>query len=91
MATKTTGKRKNVKLNHGQRMIRIYLIGCISICNIDDRYEMEVIMEKDNSMKTLVLVFVLLYFLAPIDAAPGMIDDLIVAVMGMIISKRSNQ
>lgn len=48
-------------------------------------------MEKDNSMKTLVLVFVLLYFLAPIDAAPGMIDDLIVAVMGMIISKRSNQ
>ena len=48
-------------------------------------------MEKDNSMKTLVLVFVLLYFLSPVDAAPGILDDMIVAFMGMTLSRRSNQ
>ena len=67
------------------------------VCNPDGvgthfRYGCEeVIMEKDNSMKTLVLVFVLLYFLSPVDAAPGILDDMIVAFMGMTLSRRSNQ
>jgi len=37
--------------------------------------------------KTLVLVVVLLYIISPIDAVPGPIDDVIVALLGMAARK----
>ena len=41
----------------------------------------------NNSMKTLILVVVLVYVIAPIDAVPGPIDDVIVALLGMAARK----
>lgn len=49
----------------------------------------------DNGFKFLILIGVILYVLSPVDAAPGLIDDLIVAVMGIAlrksITKKSDQ
>lgn len=39
-------------------------------------------------LKTLVLVVVILYIVSPIDACPGPIDDIIVAVLGIAARKR---
>lgn len=36
-----------------------------------------------NGLRTLVILFVLLYVLSPVDAAPGPIDDVIVMLLGM--------
>ena len=41
----------------------------------------------NNSMKTLILVVVLVYVISPIDAVPGPIDDVIVALLGMAARK----
>ena len=46
----------------------------------DDQY-------MNNSMKTLILVVVLVYVISPIDAVPGPIDDVIVALLGMAARK----
>ena len=42
----------------------------------------------NNSMKTLILVVVLVYVISPIDAVPGPIDDVIVALLGMAARKQ---
>ena len=42
----------------------------------------------NDFMKTLILVVVLLYIVSPIDAAPGPIDDVLVALFGMAAQKR---
>ena len=44
-----------------------------------------------NLMKTLVLVVVILYIVSPIDACPGPIDDIIVAILGIAARKRLPQ
>ena len=36
-----------------------------------------------NGLRTMVILFVLLYVLSPVDAAPGPIDDAIVMLLGM--------
>lgn len=41
----------------------------------------------NNSMKTLILLVVLVYVISPIDAVPGPIDDVIVALLGMAARK----
>ena len=43
---------------------------------------------NSNFLKTLVLVVVILYIVSPIDACPGPIDDIIVAVLGIAARKR---
>lgn len=43
---------------------------------------------EPNYLKTLVLVVVILYIVSPIDACPGPIDDVIVALLGMAARKR---
>lgn len=41
----------------------------------------------NDFMKTLILVVVLLYIVSPIDAVPGPIDDVIVALLGIAARK----
>ena len=41
----------------------------------------------NDLMKTLILVVVLVYVISPIDAVPGPIDDVIVALLGMAARK----
>ena len=41
-----------------------------------------------NIMRILVLVFVIAYVIAPIDLAPGPIDDIIIAVLGVAYNRR---
>ena len=41
-----------------------------------------------NKTKFLLLLFVVLYWISPIDLAPGFIDDIIVTVIAMIVEKR---
>ena len=41
-----------------------------------------------DTLRVLVLVFVALYVLSPIDGCPGPIDDLIVILMGAVANKR---
>lgn len=43
---------------------------------------------NNDFLKTLVLVVVLLYILSPIDACPGPIDDVIVALLGIAARKK---
>ena len=43
---------------------------------------------KANIMSVLVLVFVIAYAIAPIDLAPGPIDDIIIAVLGAAYNRR---
>ncbi|MBP3215186.1 MAG: hypothetical protein J6M58_03065 [Clostridium sp.] len=40
-------------------------------------------------MKTLLLVLALLYFISPIDACPGLIDDAIFLVFAAAAQRRS--
>ncbi len=41
-----------------------------------------------NFLKALVLIIVILYVVSPLDACPGPIDDVIVAVLGIAARKR---
>ena len=43
---------------------------------------------SDETMRILVLFFVILYVLSPIDGCPGPVDDLIVIIMGFAARKR---
>ena len=43
---------------------------------------------KSNILKTLILLFVLLYAVPPVDAAPGPIDDIIVLIIGYISTRK---
>lgn len=43
---------------------------------------------KNNILKTLILLFVLLYVVSPVDAVPGPIDDVIVSIIGYISSRK---
>lgn len=43
---------------------------------------------NSNFLKTLVIVVVILYIVSPIDACPGPVDDIIVAVLGIAARKR---
>lgn len=43
---------------------------------------------KNNILKTLILLFVLLYAVSPVDAVPGPIDDVIVSLIGYISTKK---
>lgn len=45
---------------------------------------------SDDTMKVLVLIFVILYVVSPLDGCPGPIDDLIVIIMGIAAKKRLN-
>lgn len=42
---------------------------------------------SDDTMRVLVLIFVILYVLSPIDGCPGPIDDLIVIIMGAAVRR----
>ena len=42
----------------------------------------------DDMTRFLILIFVIIYFISPVDACPGPIDDLIVMIMGMAARKR---
>lgn len=42
-----------------------------------------------DTMKVLVLIFVILYVLSPIDVCPGPIDDVILIIMSAAISRKS--
>ncbi len=39
---------------------------------------------KNNILKTIILLFVILYVVSPVDAVPSPIDDIIVLLMGYI-------
>ena len=43
---------------------------------------------SNDTMRFLVLIFVILYVISPLDGCPGPIDDLIVVVMGFAARKR---
>ena len=43
---------------------------------------------NSDFLKTLVLVVVILYIVSPLDACPGPIDDIIVAILGIAARKR---
>jgi len=43
---------------------------------------------SDGTMRILVLFFVFLYVISPLDGCPGPIDDLIVIIMGFAAQKR---
>ena len=43
---------------------------------------------SNDFLKTLVVVVVLLYIHSPLDACPGPIDDVIVAVLGIAAHKK---
>ena len=38
-------------------------------------------------LKVLIVVLVILYFVSPVDVAPGLIDDIIVVLMGLAAQK----
>ena len=42
----------------------------------------------DGVMKGMLIVLVILYFISPLDAAPGPIDDVIVILLGIAAQKR---
>ncbi|HEY5562488.1 MAG TPA: hypothetical protein VIK72_12185 [Clostridiaceae bacterium] len=42
----------------------------------------------NDFIKALVLVVVLMYIVSPIDAAPGPVDDIIVAMIGIAAKKK---
>lgn len=43
---------------------------------------------NNGFMKTLVVILVVLYIVSPIDACPGIIDDIIIALVAVAASKR---
>lgn len=45
---------------------------------------------SNNTLRTLLLVFMILYIVSPLDACPGPIDDIILAVMGVAARKKLN-
>ena len=45
---------------------------------------------NDDTMSTLVLIFVILYLLSPVDGCPGPIDDLIVLIIALMARRRHN-
>jgi len=45
----------------------------------------------NDILKGMILVFVILYFISPIDACPGPVDDIIVVLMGMAARKRLSE
>lgn len=42
----------------------------------------------DDFMRAVILVFMILYLVSPIDGCPGLIDDAIVLLVGMAVRKR---
>ena len=38
-------------------------------------------------MRTLILIFMIVYILSPVDAYPGPIDDIVVLIIGMALRK----
>jgi len=38
--------------------------------------------------RILILVFVLIYAISPIDALPGPVDDILLAILGLVANKR---
>ena len=43
---------------------------------------------ENGFMKTLVVVLVLLYIFSPVDACPGIIDDVIIALVAVTVHKQ---
>lgn len=43
---------------------------------------------ENGFMKTLVVVLVLLYIFSPVDACPGIIDDVIIALVAVVAQKQ---
>ncbi|MCR5099869.1 MAG: hypothetical protein K6B41_00785 [Butyrivibrio sp.] len=41
---------------------------------------------SDSLKKKIILAIVLIYFISPVDAFPGPVDDIIVAVIGALFS-----
>lgn len=41
----------------------------------------------NEAMKGMILVLMILYILSPIDACPGLLDDLLVLLIGMAARK----
>jgi uncharacterized membrane protein YkvA (DUF1232 family) len=39
-------------------------------------------------IKGMIIVLVIIYIISPVDAAPGPIDDLLVALLGIAASKK---
>ena len=42
----------------------------------------------DDFMRSLILVFMILYLVSPIDGCPGLLDDAIVILIGMAIRRQ---
>ena len=45
---------------------------------------------NDDTMSTLVLIFVILYLISPVDGCPGPIDDLIVLIIALAARRKHN-
>ncbi len=43
---------------------------------------------NNGFIKTLVIVLVLLYIISPVDACPGIIDDVIIALVAVAVHNR---
>ena len=43
---------------------------------------------KNLFIKILVIIFVIVYAVSPIDLAPGPLDDIIIAIMSYITTKK---
>ena len=41
-----------------------------------------------SALRLLIIVLVLLYIVSPVDAAPGPVDDVVVAVLGIAAHKK---
>lgn len=44
--------------------------------------------DKNTVIKCIILGAVILYFVSPIDALPGPVDDVIVALMGLAVTRK---
>ena len=44
---------------------------------------------NDNSRRTLMMLFIILYVLSPVDAAPGPVDDFIVMMLPLFLGGSS--
>lgn len=42
---------------------------------------------KDSTFKTLILIAVILYVVSPVDMWPGLLDDIIVVILGAMARK----
>lgn len=43
----------------------------------------------NDSTKMILVIFAILYFISPVDAMPGPIDDIIIVIATMIANKRN--